>query len=73
VDWILNNSTQIRFSPISMVQGNLTMPKIGIDKVFNDFSFSAITDFEHVNFNISDNNYQKEDKAKLFKSIKIML
>ncbi len=56
-----------------MVQGNLTMPKIGIDKVFNDFSFSAITDFEHVNFDISDNNAQKENKAKLSKSIKIML
>ena len=49
------------------------MPKIGVDKVFNDFSFSGITDFQHINVDISDLNSQRGGKNKLSKSIKVML
>jgi len=72
-DWIISNSMQIRCSPISFVGTQMQIPKIGVDKVFNDFSFSAITDFQHINLDISDLNNQKGSKNKLSKSIKIML
>lgn len=49
------------------------MPKIGVDKVFNDFSFSAITDFQHVSIDISDNNGQGGYKSRVSKSVKIMM
>lgn len=64
---------QIRCSPISISNGEIGLPKIGVDKVFKDFSFSGITDFQHINIDISDMNSQKGGKNKLSKSIKIML
>lgn len=72
-DWILSNSMQIRCSPLSISNGYISMPKIGVDKVFNDFSFSGITDFQHINIDISDLNSQRGGKNKLSKSVKIML
>lgn len=73
VDWIISNSMQVRCSPVAFVNTELQAPKIGVDKVFSDFSFSAITDFQHINIDISDLNNQKPSKSKLSKSIKIML
>ncbi len=72
LDWIKNNSTQFRFSPLSISNGFITPPKIGVDKVFNSFTFSAVTDFQHLNFDISD-NASHQGKKKLSKSIKVML
>lgn len=72
-DWIINNSMQVRCSPISFVNTNLQIPKIGIDKVFNDFTFSGITDFQHINIDISDLNGQKGSKKKSSRSFKLML
>lgn len=72
-DWILSNSMQLRFSPLSINSEGISMPKVGVDKVFNDFSFSGITDFQHINVDISDLNNQRGGKNKLSKSIKIML
>ncbi len=63
----------MRFSPISISNGNISLPKIGVDKVFNDFSISAVTDFQHINIDISDLNNQRGGKSKLSKSVKIML
>jgi len=48
------------------------MPKIGIDKSFKEFSFSATTDFEHINFDIADGG-QRGGNLKLFKSTKIVI
>lgn len=73
IDWIINNSMQVRASPISFVNSEFQIPKIGVDKVFTDFSFSGITDFQHINIDISDLNAQRGSKNKLSKSIKIML
>jgi hypothetical protein len=73
VDWIVNNSMQIRCSPISFVNTNLQIPKIGLDKVFNDFTFSAITDFQHINIDFSDLNSQKGSKKKYSRSFKLIL
>ena len=64
---------QIRFSPLSISNGEFALPKIGVDKVFRSFSFSGITDFNHINIDLSDNNTQNEKPKKLNKSIKIML
>jgi hypothetical protein len=64
---------QLRFSPLSVSNGQFSLPKIGVDKVFNDFSFSGITDFQHINVDVSDLNSQRGGKNKLSKSIKIML
>ena len=72
-DWIINNSMQIRFSPLSISNGEFALLKIGVDKVFRSFSFSGITDFNHINIDLSDNNTQNEKPKKLNKSIKIML
>lgn len=72
-DWIINNSMQIRFSPLSVSNGEFAFPKIGVDKVFRSFSFSGITDFNHINVDLSDSNTQNEKPRKLSKSIKIML
>lgn len=71
-DWIINNSMQIRFSPLSVSNGEFALPKIGVDKVFRNFAFSAITDFNHINIDLSDSN-QSEKPKKLNKSIKIMM
>ena len=71
-DWIINNSMQIRCSPISIINGQFNMPKIGVDKVFNSFSFSSITDFQHLNFEISDHLGHKM-KNKFSKSVKIVM
>ena len=71
-DWILNNSMQIRFNPIAVSNGEFNTPKIGVDKVFKDFSFSAITDFHHINFDISDSG-QKTKTSKFSKSVKVLV
>ena len=44
-----------------------------MDKVFHDFSFSGITDFRHINVDISDLNAQRGSTSKLSKSVKIMI
>lgn len=74
IDWIINNSMQIRCSPISLVNSDLQMPKIGVDKVFHDITFSGVTDFQHVNIDISDlNNQRGGSKNKLSRSFKLMI
>ena len=71
-DWIIENKTQIRFSPIALSNGNLLAPKIGFDRSFKDYTFSAITDFSHINIDLVDSNQFKK-KGKLSKSIKLMM
>jgi hypothetical protein len=73
LDWIINNSMQIRCCPISVVNSEIQAPKIGCDKAFQDFSFSGITDFHHINIDISDLNNQRGSEKKLKKSFKLML
>jgi hypothetical protein len=75
-EYIVGNNSQIRFSPVSVRNGEFGAPSIGFDKNFRDFSFSGVTDFTHVNFEINDlgtESQYRHRKKRLHKSVKLMM
>lgn len=50
VDKIFENNLHLKFTPLSVYNLQLTRPKLSVEKSYNQFQFSAITDLASTNF-----------------------
>lgn len=67
IDRICQNNLHLKFTPISIVNWKFGLPKYGVQKSFNNYQISTVTDLNSINFDYSESSSKKIGKSlKLF-------
>jgi hypothetical protein len=63
IDRICENNMHLKFTPISIHNWEFGPPKVGIEKSFNSFQFSSVTDFRSLSFDFAEGNHKKVSRS----------
>ena len=63
IDRICENNLHLKFTPVSLMGWNLGRPKFAIEKSFQHYQFSAVTDLGSTSFEFSESNQRSVSKS----------